>query len=144
MSINLVLVKKNGKRKVFSLPSSVTVMGRRHDCDVRIPLMSISRKHCEINHSNGVLKIRDLGSRNGTYLNGKRIDEASIQAKDSIKVGPLTFMFETDGQSKGTAQKSPGEDKGTEDITDDFFASLEDSEDSGSSPDTADSFNPEA
>ncbi len=104
MDVNLVLLKKNGSHKFFSLPSSVTVIGRRHSCDLCIPLMSVSRRHCQLNYDEGVLKIRDLGSSNGTYLNGKRVDEAVIQAGDSIRIGPLTFVLQIDGQPKDIAE----------------------------------------
>lgn len=98
MDVNLVLQKKNGSKKTFRLPGSVTVIGRRSNCDFYIPLTSVSRKHCQLNRHEGVLKIRDLGSRNGTYLNGKRVDEAVIRAGDNVKVGPLTFTLQIDGQ----------------------------------------------
>jgi pSer/pThr/pTyr-binding forkhead associated (FHA) protein len=44
------------------------------------------------------LKIRDLDSRNGTFLNGKRIDEEALKAGDYIKIGPLTFLLQIDGK----------------------------------------------
>lgn len=132
MDINLVLFKKDGSRKTFPLPSSVTVIGRRNDCDLCIPLMSVSKKHCQLNCDQGVLRIRDLGSRNGTYLNGKRIDKATIKAGDYIEVGPLTFLFEIDGQPetitnpKLVTQNLPGQDAITEDTADEsFFAELD-------------------
>jgi pSer/pThr/pTyr-binding forkhead associated (FHA) protein len=124
MDINLVLLKKNGSHKLFPLPSSVTVIGRRHSCDLCIPLMSVSRRHCQLNYDDGALKIRDLDSRNGTYLNGKRIDEAVIQAGDSVKIGPLTFVLQIDGQPQTiaepdlAAQSSSRQDAATEDIVD--------------------------
>lgn len=100
MDVNLILFKKNGSQKVFPLPSSITVIGRRHDCDLRIPLMPVSRRHCQLSLNNETLRVRDLGSRNGTYLNGKRVDEAAIQPGDYIKIGPLTFALQIDGQPK--------------------------------------------
>jgi pSer/pThr/pTyr-binding forkhead associated (FHA) protein len=135
MNVNLVLLKKNGLHKFFPLPSSVTVIGRRHSCDLCIPLMSVSRRHCQLNSDDGVLKIRDLNSRNGTYLNGKRIKEAVIQAGDSIKIGPLTFVLQIDGQPQtiaepaSSAQSSSRQDVAAEDIIDeqlDDFAELDD------------------
>jgi len=78
MAVNLVLLKKNGLQKNFSLPSNVTVIGRRSDCDLRIPLITISKRHCQLSFNKGVLTLRDLGSLNGTILNGKAIDEAVI------------------------------------------------------------------
>ena len=114
MDVNLILFKTNGSQKVFPLPSSITVVGRRHDCDLRIPLKSVSRRHCQLSLNKETLKIRDLGSRNGTYLNGKRItEEAAIQPGDYIKIGPLTFALQIDGQPENivppelTAEKSP-------------------------------------
>jgi len=97
MDINLVLFKKNGTMKDFILPSAVTVIGRRQDCDLCIPLMVISRRHCEINQDQNLLKIRDLGSRNGTLVNGRRIDEADVHPGDRIHIGPLTFGVQIDG-----------------------------------------------
>jgi len=118
MDINLILFKKNGSQKAFALPSNVTVIGRRRDCDLRIPLLPVSRRHCQLTLNNETLTIRDLGSRNGTYLNGKRIDEATIQPGDYIKIGPLTFALQINGQPKEIvppgqpAQKLPPQSPG--------------------------------
>lgn len=131
MDVNLVLLKKDGSHKVFPLPSSVTVIGRRHSCDLCIPLVSVSKKHCQLNLDNGVLKIRDLGSRNGTYLNSKRINDATIKAGDSIKIGPLTFVLQIDGQPENFAehssdtQNTPQDDLLTDDEQLDNFAELD-------------------
>jgi len=97
MDVNLVLFKKNGSRKDFRLPSNVTVIGRRQDCDLCIPLMVVSRKHCEINKTREALTVRDLGSSNGTYLNGKRITEAEVRPGDYLQIGPLAFGMQIDG-----------------------------------------------
>jgi pSer/pThr/pTyr-binding forkhead associated (FHA) protein len=121
MDVNLVLLKKNGSHKNFPLPSNVTVIGRRHTCDLCIPLISVSRRHCQISCDNGVWTIRDLDSRNGTYLNGKRVKEAVIKAGDSIKIWPLKFVLQIDGQPQTTAeaassaQRASGQGVETED-----------------------------
>jgi len=92
--------------------------------------MSVSRRHCQFNRDEGVLKIRDLGSRNGTYLNGKRIDEAVIQAGDYIEVGPLKFVLQIDGEPKDiaepelAAQVLPQESASTSDSAADDFESF--------------------
>ena len=100
MDVKLILFKKNGSQKAIPLPSKVTIIGRRQDCDLRIPLMPVSRRHCQLILNNETLKIRDLGSRNGTFLNGKRIEEATAQAGDKIMIGPLTFAIQINGQPK--------------------------------------------
>ena len=135
MDINLILLKKKGVPKSFELPSNVTVIGRRHNCDLCIPLMSVSKRHCQLNHDNGVLKIRDLGSRNGTHLNGKRIDEAVIKPGDSLKVGPLEFVLQVNGQPEQVVSSTsatadlPGKDSPTEDANDEQFDSFADLDD---------------
>lgn len=95
---NLVLFKKDGSTKSFPLPSNITVIGRRHDCDLCIPLMVVSRRHCQLSQNNEAVKIRDLESKGGTYLNGNRISEATVKAGDYITIGPLTFLLQIDGE----------------------------------------------
>lgn len=97
MQVNLVFLKKDGTTSSFPLPSTVTFIGRRQDCDFCIPLMVVSRKHCEINMDMGKITIRDLQSRNGTLLNGQPIEEAEIKAGDVLKIGPVEFVFQIDG-----------------------------------------------
>lgn len=146
MDVNLVLFKKDGAQQAFSLPSNITIIGRRHDCDLYIPLMPVSRRHCQLSQNKEALKIRDLDSRNGTFLNGKRINEETLKAGDYITIGPLTFLLQIDGEPKEIvppeqpkpkpAQKAPPAAKAPEDEdsfpeiesdeSDSFLAELED------------------
>ncbi len=99
MNADLVLLKKDGAHKTFSLRGAVTVLGRRHDCDLRIPLPSVSRRHCEIQQNGEVLKIRDLESTGGTFVNGKRVNgDSPVKAGDAIRIGPLIFVCQIDGK----------------------------------------------
>jgi len=97
MKVNLVLLKVGGNNKAFSLPSSVTIVGRRQDCDLCVPLMVISRRHCSFNMDEGVLSVRDLGSSNGTFVNGERVEEADLSPGDKVTIGPLNFIVQIDG-----------------------------------------------
>src|SRR3954464_3845272 len=98
MQVVLVMFRAEGERKTFSITRDVTVMGRREDCDFRIPLGDISRKHCRIIKEENALKIEDLGSSNGTYVNGKRIHEAELQPGDTVQIGPVVFVAQLDGE----------------------------------------------
>lgn len=98
MHINLVLFKIDGTQKPFPLPSNITVIGRRRDCDLCIPLTRVSRRHCKLSKNNNTVKIRDLDSRNGTFLNGKRVKEAPVTAGDYIGIGSLMFLLQVDGK----------------------------------------------
>jgi pSer/pThr/pTyr-binding forkhead associated (FHA) protein len=113
MDVNLVLFKKDGSQQSFSLPSNITMLGRRHDCDLCIPLKEVSRRHCQLSQNNKSIKIRDLDSRLGTFLNGKRIDETPINAGDYIKIGPLTFQIQIDGKPEKTVPPAPPQSKPT-------------------------------
>jgi len=98
MQAVLVTFKADGERRSFSLPKEVTVIGRREDCDLRIPLGEVSRKHCRFIIDGDTLKVEDLGSSNGTFHNGERIQqETLIQAGDTIQVGPVVFVIQIDG-----------------------------------------------
>ena len=87
-------------------------------------------------HENGALKIRDLGSRNGTILNGKTVEEAVIHAGDCIKIGPLGFFFQIDGQPEILAlppwfsQESARQDVKAEETADEQFGDAVEVEDS--------------
>ena len=113
MDVNLVLFKKDGSQKTYPMPSSITVIGRRDDCDLRIPLADVSRRHCELGMNKESLKIRDLDSRNGTFLNGKRIDEATVHAGDYITIGPLMFLLQINGEPEEVTRPEQAEPKPT-------------------------------
>jgi pSer/pThr/pTyr-binding forkhead associated (FHA) protein len=99
MNASLVLLKKNGAYQAFPLPSAVTVIGRRSDCDLRIPLPMVSRRHCQLTLNKSTLELRDLESRGGTFLNDKRVDgETAMKAGDYLRIGPLIFVCRIDGQ----------------------------------------------
>lgn len=97
MNANLILLRKSGEDKPFPLPGGVTIIGRRQECDLCVPLMVVSRKHCEINQDKGILRIRDLGSSNGTFINGEKITEAVLNPGDKVKIGTVSFGIQIDG-----------------------------------------------
>lgn len=98
MQAVLVMFRSDGERRSFSMARDMTVIGRREDCDLRIPLGEVSRKHCRIVRDGDSLKLEDLGSSNGTFLNGQRVQEASLSPGDTIQVGPVVFVLQVDGQ----------------------------------------------
>lgn len=98
MDANLVLLKKDGSRKGFDLTHEVTIVGRGQDCDLCIPVMVVSRKHCELSQKSNILKLRDLGSTNGTYVNGKKVEQTELNPGDCIQIGPVVFGIQVDGQ----------------------------------------------
>lgn len=99
MTVNLVRFKKNGTPFSFALRNGITVIGRSSQCRLCIPVMSVSKKHCQIQVDNDNVEISDLGSRNGTFVNNIPVLEPhSIKPGDSIKIGPVKFIFQINGQ----------------------------------------------
>lgn len=118
MQVVLVMFRADGERRSFSIVRDMTVIGRREDCDLRIPLGEVSRKHCRLIKDGDVVRLEDLGSSNGTYHNGQRVQEAVLAPGDNVQVGPVTFVVQIDGQpadeeltppSKETAQQAMGD-----------------------------------
>ncbi|MDP7163019.1 MAG: FHA domain-containing protein [Phycisphaerae bacterium] len=100
MDAKLVIFKPNGQQKVFPLAKDVTVMGRGGDCDLRIPLEIVSRRHCEIHLDQDRLRVKDLNSSNGTYVNNQRVSETGLSPGDRLMVGPIIFTLQVDGVPK--------------------------------------------
>jgi len=98
MQAVLVMFRSDGERRSFSIVRDMTVIGRREDCDLRIPLGEVSRKHCRLVRDGDTLKLEDLGSSNGTFLNGQRVQEALLSPGDTIQVGPVVFAVQIDGE----------------------------------------------
>ena len=97
--MNVVLVMfKDGERRDFPLSEPESILGRRQDCHLRIPTKDVSRQHCAVLIQNETVTAKDLGSSNGTFVNGKRIAEAELAAGDRLRLGPVTFVVQIDGE----------------------------------------------
>lgn len=97
MQVVLVMFRAGGDQRSFSISRDSTVIGRREDCDLRIPVGDVSRKHCRLRRGDGGLKVEDMGSSNGTFVNDERVTEADVNAGDVIRVGPVQFVVQVDG-----------------------------------------------
>jgi hypothetical protein len=70
------------------------VIGRMPECDVVLSDPNVSRRHAEVLRVEGDFVVRDLGSTNGTRLNGAPITEGYLKTGDNITVGSTTLVFE--------------------------------------------------
>jgi HD-GYP domain-containing protein (c-di-GMP phosphodiesterase class II) len=92
MKVFLTVERGPAKGQEIPLKKQKTVLGKSEQCDVRIMSSVTSRRHCEISLEKDFVSLKDLGSRNGTLLNGKRIGEDSFLADgDEIIVGDAVF-----------------------------------------------------
>lgn len=67
------------------------VVGRKEECDLRLDHKSVSKMHCIIVKTDGLLLLRDLGSTNGTRVNGTRVRRAALLPNDQIAIANYKF-----------------------------------------------------
>ena len=89
------LVVAGGSKAGQAIPIQGTkfLIGRADDCHLKPRSELISRYHCAIISEDGYVAIRDLGSKNGVYLNGERVPlESELKNEDKLSIGPLEFV----------------------------------------------------
>jgi pSer/pThr/pTyr-binding forkhead associated (FHA) protein len=85
-----------GTAPIIPLQRPVLLIGRHPECDVRIDLPKISRRHCCAALAYERVMIRDLGSRNGLRVNGLLVEEAQLHGGDEVAIGPIIFRVEVE------------------------------------------------
>jgi pSer/pThr/pTyr-binding forkhead associated (FHA) protein len=88
--------KKDGTQMEFELGERPITIGRSPEADVVVLDEKVSRIHCGIRLWDGEFYIKDLKSRNGTYLNDQLIEVAKLKQGDRIRVGSVLLSFELD------------------------------------------------
>jgi pSer/pThr/pTyr-binding forkhead associated (FHA) protein len=79
---------------VISVSVEKFIIGREPDCSLQLPRNLVSRHHCAIIQDGYTIRLRDLGSKNGTYVNGFKISrEKQIKEGDIITVGGIALQF---------------------------------------------------
>jgi hypothetical protein len=89
------LVSNDGRTYPVSVGS--TVIGRGDQANLRLPDVGISRRHARIDFDGGQVVLTDLGSTNGTSVNGQRVSAVALNPGDMIQLGTTTLTFRVDG-----------------------------------------------
>lgn len=99
MDFQLVILRGRSASTALKLGDDVTTAGRGEDCQLRIKSAQVSRRHCQFFEKNGMLLVKDLGSSNGTFLNGKKIEgQRVLEPGDELGIGPVKLRVEKAGQ----------------------------------------------
>ena len=77
----------------LALAKDLTTAGRHPKSDLFLDDVTVSRRHAEFVRTAEGFALRDVGSLNGTYLNGERVDEASLSTGDEIQIGRYKLAF---------------------------------------------------
>lgn len=114
MDFQLVVLRGRSATTALKLGDGITTAGRHDECQLRIKSSEVSRKHCQFFEKNGMLMVKDLGSSNGTFLNGKKIEgQRVLEPGDELTVGPVKLRVEAGGKAgsaaKPAAAPKPGD-----------------------------------
>lgn len=82
-----------GKDRTFTIRAAVTTIGRGLDNDLVLESTDVSRHHARIEYQDGVYHLVDLGSTNGTKVNGQQLQHATLRDGDQIEFGSLQLQF---------------------------------------------------
>lgn len=95
MDYQLVVVRGRSAAQALQLVDGVTTVGRHDECQLRIKSSQVSRKHCELFEKKGLLLVKDLGSANGTFVNGEKVDgQRVLEAGDELTIGNVKLRVE--------------------------------------------------
>jgi len=78
----------------IEIAKDLVLVGRKEDCDVRLDHKSISKLHCVLVKTDGLLLLRDLGSTNGTRVNGQRVRRAALLPNDQLQLASLRYTVQ--------------------------------------------------
>lgn len=91
--IELDQVEGTAGRRMHDIGEEPVTIGRDPDCAIYMDDVTVSREHAEVERGDHGVRIRDLGSLNGTYVNRVRVDAVDLRNGDEIQVGKYRFKF---------------------------------------------------
>jgi pSer/pThr/pTyr-binding forkhead associated (FHA) protein len=86
-------VEEGELTRLIPLRGAVTHVGRGFAADLRLEDQSVSRRHAVIVHSPNAARLLDDRSANGTFVNGRRVAEATLRDRDVIRLGRVTLVY---------------------------------------------------
>jgi pSer/pThr/pTyr-binding forkhead associated (FHA) protein len=95
----------------FHLDDPLSLVGRDRTCELRLDSSRVSRRHCCLAFVDCSVFVRDLGSTNGTWINGRRVAGGRIRPGDILGIAHLRFRLTLLDQSEGLESKQTHRDK---------------------------------
>jgi pSer/pThr/pTyr-binding forkhead associated (FHA) protein len=94
----------------IAITKDLIVVGRKPECDLRLDHKSVSKMHCVIVKTDGLLLLRDLGSTNGTRVNGQRVRRAALLPNDQLSIASFKFRVFLGPDAPNPAPAAAGEE----------------------------------
>lgn len=91
-----LVVGKPPRGKAYPLDKPVLRIGRTDDAEIRLPNGEVSREHARVFQVGEDFFVEDLGSCNGTRVDGARIGRHRLRPGEELQIGPYTLQFEAD------------------------------------------------
>lgn len=102
-----ILVLTNEEETVFELEKDTVLIGRKADCDIILDDKQVSKHHARILKDATHYTIEDLGSMNGTCINGQRVKRALLKDGDRIKLAETILVYHKDEMQRTTKNIKP-------------------------------------
>jgi predicted component of type VI protein secretion system len=99
----------------ITLDRAMVVVGRHPNCDTRLDSLRVSRHHCCMTQDNGQVIVRDLGSANGIWINGQRVEAGRLQPGDELAIAHIRYRLEGEADSERVSQPAMGKPKSAPD-----------------------------
>ena len=94
MKVQLVVVRGKPEGKVIPLVGPQFKIGRGETCHLRPNSEQVSREHAEFTIDGEMINVRDLGSRNGTLVNGARVGRCQLRPGDAVDLGDVQLVVD--------------------------------------------------
>lgn len=89
----LVVQRGPGAGSRYLLDQDLSTVGRHPESDIFLDDITVSRRHVEFRREGDAFRVHDVGSLNGTYLNGDRVDDVLLASGDEVRIGKFRLIF---------------------------------------------------
>jgi pSer/pThr/pTyr-binding forkhead associated (FHA) protein len=93
----------------ISVDRDFVVVGRHPHCDARLDSPRVSRWHCVLTRDGGEVVVRDLGSTNGIWINGRRVESARLKPGDEISIAHIRYRLGGEPACRASVATLPSE-----------------------------------
>jgi hypothetical protein len=100
VSANFIVKGPSGVEKAYPMRAISVTIGRSDQCDISVKDSSMSGRHAEISKINGEIRVKDMGSANGIWLNGERVDDVELFDGDVLRLGQTSIRIDVVGGRK--------------------------------------------